>query len=126
MDAKRINENELLAEKIERIKKLSHLLDDQFRIPGTKVGFGYDSILGLLPVVGDTISLGISGYIILLSKRCGVKKRVLFQMLSNVGYDYLIGLIPFVGDLFDVASKANLKNAQLLVSLLEEQYAQSL
>jgi len=35
-------------------------------------------------------------------------------MLGNVGVDVLIGSMPAIGDLFDVAWKANRKNARLL------------
>jgi Domain of unknown function (DUF4112) len=35
-------------------------------------------------------------------------------MIANVGLDFLLGSIPLVGDAFDLAWKANLKNARLL------------
>jgi hypothetical protein len=34
--------------------------------------------------------------------------------IANVGVDFLLGSIPLVGDAFDVAWKANRKNARLL------------
>ena len=107
--------------KIEHIQKLSHLLDDKYTIPGTKIGFGYDTILGLIPVVGDTLSLSVSLYILNEARLCGVRKRTITRMLGNIGYDYVIGLIPLVGDILDIASKSNLKNANLLIEQLERQ-----
>ena len=110
-----------LDQKIEHIRKLSHLLDDKFTIPGTKIGFGYDTILGLIPVVGDTLSMGVSFYILNEARQCGVPKRTMARMLGHIGYDYVIGLVPFVGDFLDIASKSNLKNANLLIEQLERQ-----
>jgi len=110
-----------LESRISEVDKLSQLLDNKFTVPGTKIGFGYDSILGLVPVVGDTISLGISTYILGIAYNCGVRKRTLVRMGGNMAYDYVIGLIPLVGDLLDVANKSNLKNAKILKSALERE-----
>jgi hypothetical protein len=44
----------------------------------------------------------------------GASTFTLARMVGNVAADFLIGSIPFVGDLFDVAFKANRKNARLL------------
>jgi hypothetical protein len=45
---------------------------------------------------------------------------VLWRMLLNLGIDTVLGAVPFIGDLFDVAYRANSKNAQLLMRSLEE------
>jgi hypothetical protein len=42
-------------------------------------------------------------------------------MIGNVAADFLLGSIPFVGDLFDVAFKANRRNARLLEQHLKRQ-----
>ena len=39
------------------LRKWSVLLDSAFRIPGTKLTFGLDPILGLIPGLGDLTSL---------------------------------------------------------------------
>lgn len=41
-------------------------------------------------------------------------------MFMNIMADLLIGLVPILGDLFDVAWKANLRNAKLLEELEED------
>lgn len=94
--------------------KLATLLDSQFVIPGTKIRFGLDGLLGLVPGIGDTIALGLSLLIVVEAIRRGVRRRVIARMLFNVGIDWLIGLIPVLGDVFDVAFKANLLNLRLL------------
>ena len=109
-----------LEQQLARVDRLSKLLDSQFTIPGTKIKLGYDAILGLIPVVGDTVSMTISFYIIYIARQCGLKKRVIAKMLGNIMKDYLIGLVPLVGDYLDIASRANLKNAKLLADNLEQ------
>ncbi|MEL7220511.1 MAG: DUF4112 domain-containing protein, partial [Bacteroidota bacterium] len=31
----------------------TQLLDNRFRIPGTEIRFGFDSLIGLIPGIGD-------------------------------------------------------------------------
>ncbi len=99
---------------VEHVENLARLLDSQFGIPGTKIRLGLDTIIGLVPGIGDTISLGIASYIVLQSARIGVRKRTLLQMTFNIALDWLIGLVPLIGDIFDVGWKSNLRNAALL------------
>lgn len=89
-------------------------MDTAFPIPGTDRRVGLDSIIGLLPVVGDAISGMISSYLIWEARKLGVPKLVLGRMMANTAIDTAIGSVPFIGDLFDVAYKANSKNVALL------------
>lgn len=99
---------------VEQVESLAQLLDSQFAIPGIGVRVGLDTIIGLIPGIGDTISLGIASYIIAQARRIGARKRVLTKMSFNVFIDWLIGLVPIIGDLFDIGWKSNLRNAALL------------
>lgn len=96
------------------VEKLARLMDSRFALPGMPVKLGLDTIIGLIPVLGDTIGLGISGYIIAQAKRLGVSDATLFKMSTNVFLDWLIGLVPILGDLFDWGWQANNRNARLL------------
>ncbi len=40
-------------------------------------------------------------------------------MLRNVGLEALVGVVPVLGDVFDIGFKANLRNAALLKSYIE-------
>lgn len=118
--------NSTQSQQAEEIKKylaqvdsMSKMLDSKFKIPGTKIRFGYDSLLGLIPVVGDTLSLSISGYIVYIAWKVKARKRVIVRMIGNLIRDYIVGLVPLVGDLLDIANKANLRNARLLAQELE-------
>ncbi len=98
-----------------KLQKLTELMDTAFVIPGTTIRYGLDPILGLIPGVGDTLTLAISLYIYSSAGRAGVPRRKRMQMLWNVFVDWLIGLVPLVGDLFDVSFKANSRNMRIIM-----------
>jgi len=97
-----------------RVRALAQLLDNAIPIPGTNWRFGFDAIVGLIPVVGDMIGGALSGYIIVEAARADVPTLTLARMLMNVGIDTLVGAVPALGDVFDAAWKANIKNVALL------------
>lgn len=97
-----------------RARSIARLLDTAVRIPGTNIRFGLDAVLGLVPGVGDFAGAALSGYVLLTAARAGAPTTLLARMLANVGLDALVGAVPVLGDLFDVAFKANARNAALL------------
>ncbi|MBM7070076.1 DUF4112 domain-containing protein [Actibacterium sp. 188UL27-1] len=99
---------------IEKLDRLSTLLDSRFRIPGTPIRFGWDSLLGLIPGAGDLASLGPSAYLIYKGHRLGARKRTISRMTANSGLDFVVGAVPILGDVFDLAFKANNRNFALL------------
>ncbi|MGA9402634.1 DUF4112 domain-containing protein [Haladaptatus sp.] len=99
---------------IERVRTVSDLLDEAFRVPGTNFRVGIDPILGLLPVGGDAASAIISLYIALEGYRLDVPRHVLARMLANVAIDAFGGAVPVLGSVFDATWKANRKNRELL------------
>lgn len=104
----------------EKIAKYSDWLDTRFRIPGTRITFGLDFIIGLFPVVGDILSFGLSGGLLLVMVRKGASGRALSLMILNISLDALFGSIPFFGDIFDLFFKANKRNLNLFQSHFEE------
>ncbi|MEL6437757.1 MAG: DUF4112 domain-containing protein [Cyanobacteria bacterium J06621_8] len=105
--------------KLNQLRRLSRLLDSAVSIPGTRISFGLDPVLGLLPGGGDTLSGGIAAYLVVEAARMGVDRSIIWQMVGNIVLDSLAGTLPVVGDLFDVAWKANVKNMELLEEHLE-------
>ncbi|CAN5312273.1 hypothetical protein BH20ACI2_BH20ACI2_07280 [soil metagenome] len=93
---------------------LSRYLDGLFRVPGTTWRFGLDSLIGLVPNVGDTLTVFPSMYILVAGVRYGVPKITLLRMAFNIGLDYVVGSIPLIGDAFDFFWKANQKNMDLI------------
>lgn len=108
-------------ERLAQVKWLATMMDDRFRIPGTPLRFGWDSVLGLFPGLGDVLTSALSLLIVHHAWQTGAPKLTLARMLGNVGADFVIGAIPFLGDLFDFVWKANRKNAQLLEKHLKRQ-----
>lgn len=100
------------------LEYLAWLLDESIEIPMLKFRFGLDSIIGLLPGVGDLASAGLSAYLIANAARLGVPKTVLAQMFFNSAIDACIGLVPVLGDAFDVVFKSNKRNLKLVIESL--------
>ncbi|MDM7921493.1 MAG: DUF4112 domain-containing protein [Pyrinomonadaceae bacterium] len=98
----------------EGLDNLAHYLDGLFRIPGTGWRFGLDSLIGLVPNVGDTLTSFASFYILLAGVRYGVPKITLLRMAFNIGLDYVVGTVPFIGDAFDFFWKSNKQNMDLI------------
>lgn len=99
---------------LQRLDKLASLLDSRWKIPGTGIHFGLDSLIGLIPGVGDAATALISLYLIGEAKTAGASNKILGKMAFNVALEFIVGLIPIVGDLFDIGWRANLRNVALL------------
>lgn len=97
-----------------RVEWLSNFLDAKYKIPVLGYRFGWDSILGLIPGVGDAASGLMSAYLIWEARRAGAGFGLVLRMMYNVLVDTILGAVPLFGDLFDFAFKANLRNAELL------------
>ncbi len=106
---------ELLA----RLDRLTALLDSQFRIPWTPIRFGWDAIVGLVPVLGDLAMTVASFYLVSLARKLGAGKAMTAVMIGNVLVDTLIGAIPIIGTVFDIWFRANERNLRLLVDEIE-------
>ncbi len=111
------------AAELRRIDRLARLLDARFSVLGIR--FGYDSLIGLIPGVGDAVVAVPAAWLIWRAHRLGVPRTVLVRMMVNWGIDLGVGAVPVVGDLFDVAFKGNLRNARLLQEVLKKQAAET-
>ena len=100
--------------RIARLDRLSRLLDTAFRVPGTRLRIGLDSIVGLLPGVGDAVSLVPAAYIVGSAWHMGAPGSVILRMALNSGLDFAVGSVPVLGDIFDAGFKANRRNVSLL------------
>jgi len=99
---------------IARIDKLGTWLDARYRIPGTKIRFGGDALMGFIPGVGDTLSLLLASYIVKQAHSLDLPAAIKARMVWNVFVDWAIGLVPVVGDLLDIGYRGNLKNVELI------------
>jgi hypothetical protein len=97
---------------LEIARTLATFLDSQFSFLGVR--FGFDSLIGLIPGIGDLAGLFLSLYLIWIGYQMRVPQSTLMKMAWNVGVDTAIGAIPILGDIGDVFFKANVKNLKLL------------
>ncbi len=109
-----------LIPKLNWAERVSYLMDEKFRIPGTNVRFGIDPLLNLIPVLGDISGFVVSIVLVLTMARYGLSRKVLILMLKNIILDSTIGAIPIIGQLFDFAYKSNSRNIRLLKEYYEE------
>jgi hypothetical protein len=107
-----------LRAEIARLDRLADLLDSRFRIPGTKIRFGLDGLIGLVPGIGDTLTLLPSAWLVWRAWQMGLPRRDIARMAANTGVDYAVGLVPILGDIFDVAFKGNRRNIAILRAAL--------
>jgi hypothetical protein len=99
---------------LEGLRRWANLLDNAFRIPGTRIRFGLDAIIGLVPGVGDLSAPVFAAVILVTGFKLRLPAIVQARMVLNAAIDMLLGLVPFLGDLADIAWKANLRNLALL------------
>lgn len=100
--------------RIDILDRMANMLDTRFKVPGIGIPVGWDSILGLIPGVGDAVTIGPGAWTIYEASRMGARRRVLARMAINTGVDAVVGSIPLLGDLFDVAFKSHRRNVDLL------------
>ena len=93
----------------------ANLLDARFVIPGTRIRFGIDPILALVPGLGDLASPIFAVALIAQGVYQGVPKVVVLRMVGNALIDAFIGAIPLAGVVGDIFWRANLRNLALLV-----------
>ncbi len=93
---------------------LALIMDEFLRFPGTKIRFGLDPIIGLLPGIGDVSSAIISAVALIHAARYGVPKILLARMATNILINELVGIIPGLGDAFSFWFKSNVRNYKLL------------
>lgn len=109
--------------RLEHIERLARTMDAAFDIPFTNIPVGIDTLIGLLPGIGDTVSLGIAGYIVTQGAALGARRRDMARMSVNIVIDWLIGLVPVIGDIFDIGWRGNLRNAAIIRRHCEARWA---
>ncbi|MEL6641448.1 MAG: DUF4112 domain-containing protein [Pseudomonadota bacterium] len=107
------------------LHKVAMRMDALFTIPGTRITVGLDNIIGLLPVVGDLLSIGPSIWMINRARLMGATPGTLAYMSLNTALDFVIGSIPVFGDIFDVLYNANLRNYAALETNLNRRAARA-
>jgi Domain of unknown function (DUF4112) len=108
-------------QRLARLEAIAKLLDVAFIVPGTKIRYGIDGLIGLIPVVGDIITTAISLWLVREARALGAPWHITARMLANVALDGAVGIVPLAGDAFDVMFRANVRNVRMLKRWLDKQ-----
>ncbi|MEN3791157.1 DUF4112 domain-containing protein [Fulvimarina sp. MAC3] len=100
--------------RLKRLGKVARLMDTAIRIPGTGIRFGGDSIVGLVPGIGDAGGALVGLWSVNEARRLGMPGHKLRKMVGNLVVDAAVGTVPVVGDIFDVAFKAHRRNFAII------------
>ncbi|KAH8882110.1 hypothetical protein GQ53DRAFT_612212, partial [Thozetella sp. PMI_491] len=106
---------------LQKVRMYAYRLDmSLFNCCGIR--FGWSSVAGLIPVIGDFIDAFLALMVIRLCRGIdgGLPRMLQARMVFNVAFDFGIGLIPLLGDLFDAMFRANTQNAWLLEAYLQK------
>jgi hypothetical protein len=85
-----------LARDLLRARMLATWMDARFSLLGIRVGM--DSIIGLVPGVGDALSAAISCYPLHIAMKHQLGRGLMVRMGVNIAIDFVVGLIPVAGD----------------------------
>ena len=107
------------ARALQRLDRLSELMDSRYRIPLTEIRVGWDAIGGLVPVAGDVLTALVSIHLILEARKLGTTGSLFARMAANVAADVAITAVPLVGSVFDIFFRANERNLKLLFDHVE-------
>ncbi len=105
-----------------RVEAMEAMLEGMFVIPGIRRRVGLDSLIGLVPVVGDVATAAMGAWIVWEARNIGLSKWQLTRMAANVGVDTLVGAIPFAGDLFDFLYRSNSRNLRIIRRHLDKHH----
>lgn len=108
-------------QRLARLEAMAKILDVAFILPGTKIRYGIDGIIGLIPVVGAVIATALSLWLVREARALGAPWHITARMLGNITIQGVAGAVPLAGDAFDVLFRANMRNARLLRRWLERQ-----
>jgi len=99
---------------LDRLDMLATAFDTAFIVPGTNIRFGAESLLRLIPGIGDFAASALSAYLLYEASRLGVPRLLMVRMAANVLLEGAVGIVPVAGDAFDVMFRANRRNVALL------------
>jgi hypothetical protein len=100
---------------IDFLELVSYLMDRLFTVPGTDKRFGLNSLMLLVPILGDILPTLISfGILAVGLSHYRVPRIVAARMVLNSLLDASISWIPVLGNLWDFYFKADTRNVNLL------------
>ena len=99
---------------LDRLDMLATAFDTAFIVPGTNVRFGVESLLRLVPGVGDVAASLLSFYLLYEASRLGVPRLLLARMAVNVVLEGAVGAEQDIEGIAGKRHRANRRNVALL------------
>ncbi|KAJ2793734.1 hypothetical protein H4R20_006452, partial [Coemansia guatemalensis] len=119
-----LNMTQVEADKrLEKLRRRAKFLDAAMYVPCTckRVRFGVDSLIGLVPVIGDFAGIVLALlYVSMICREFHTPASIKSQMFINVAIDFVVGLVPILGDIIDIMFKANMRNHRLIEKYVVE------
>lgn len=98
---------------LQNVASLVKLMDSSIKIPFLNRTIGIEPIIGMVPVLGNIISFGITAWIMIALLRNNGSGKVIAKMSLNIIIDFMITSVPIVGNILDFFFKANQRNLEL-------------
>lgn len=103
-------------------RTVAWLMDELVSIPGTRIKFGLDPVIGLFSAlglpVGDAASNIVSSVSLVAAIRRGLPFRTTLRILGNILVNSGAGSIPVAGDLFSLMFRSNSRNRDIIEEFL--------
>jgi len=110
----------------QRVETLELLLERSISLPGAKIPIGLDTVLGLIPVVGDIVTAVMGLYMVWEARNLGLSRFQIARMIGNIGIDTVVGSVPVAGDLFDLFWRSNTRNLRIIKRHLDKHHPGSM
>lgn len=108
-----------------RVSAMEKLLERSLVIPGINMPIGLDVLVGLVPVLGEIVTMGMGAYIVWEARNLGLPKWKLARMGLNVLFDTAIGAVPLVGDAADLLFRSNTKNLRIILKHIDKHHPEA-
>ncbi|OFX02353.1 MAG: hypothetical protein A3E78_08960 [Alphaproteobacteria bacterium RIFCSPHIGHO2_12_FULL_63_12] len=112
LGAVRLETGRTVDEELKSIQAMARLLDSRFELMGIR--FGADAIVGLVPVLGDAVTLLAGSAALATSMRLRLPWHVHARIAGNLVTDAAIGAVPLLGDAFDLFFRSHKRNFRLV------------
>ena len=108
-----------------RVEAMEFVLERSLRLPGTNVPIGLDTLIGIVPILGDIITTAMGSYIVWEARNLGLSKWQLTRMGANVAFDAVLGLVPLLGDAADLMFRSNTRNLRIIKKHLDKHHPET-
>ncbi|MBK8197883.1 MAG: DUF4112 domain-containing protein [Acidobacteria bacterium] len=108
----RLHTGRTVDEELRWLQGMARFMDTQFEFKGIR--FGADALVGLVPVLGDAVTLAAGSAALMTSLRLKLPWHVHARIGSNLLLDATLGAVPIAGDAFDFFFKAHKRNFRMV------------